>query len=339
VVLYLLHHIVSDGTEGGALAFSVADGVDGSMDEAVRIIKDGNVGIGTTGPSTPFHVLTDDAGANVDLITFDRTSDSPADADSYDIIVSDGTEGGALAFSVADGVDGSMDEAVRIIKDGNVGIGTTGPAYELDVTGDIRASGSFVGGTGLTPGGNITMADDEWIGVSASDERIIFDTAGDIEIMGADVGIGTTAPAAKLHIAEGNILLDRGSGAAGQTRDLTIGGYRISAGVNYATLTFQNYDTVEYSGAQIASQNEDGSDDGDLRFLTNDGTLTQQMIITSTGNLGIGTTGPSTPFHVLTDDAGANVNLITFATTSSSTTKTTTASRKTSRKLQQSPPT
>jgi hypothetical protein len=62
--------------------------------------------------------MVGDPGVNVDLVTFDRTTDSPADDDSYDIIfnhendndqqedfaqirliasdVSDGTEGGAI---------------------------------------------------------------------------------------------------------------------------------------------------------------------------------------------------------------------------------------------------
>lgn len=123
----------------------------------LTIEKYGNVGIGTMDPDTPLHVLTDDAGANVDLITFDRTTDTPVDDDSYDIIfnhendnneqedyaqitliaqdVRNGWEGGALAFSVADGVDGSMDEAMRIIAGGDVGIGTPTPNARLDVRG------------------------------------------------------------------------------------------------------------------------------------------------------------------------------------------------------------
>jgi hypothetical protein len=106
------------------------------------------VGIGTASPNTALHVLKDDAGANVDLITFDRTTASPAADDSYDLIfnhennndqqenfaqltliaedVSDGTEGGSLMFSVADGVDGSMDEAMGIGKgDGTVDVQIT----------------------------------------------------------------------------------------------------------------------------------------------------------------------------------------------------------------------
>jgi hypothetical protein len=157
--------------------FSVADGVDGSMDEAMRITKEGHVGIGKTDPDTRLHVLEDDPGANIDLITFDRTTGSPADGDSYDIIfnhendndqqedfaqirliasdvsdgteggaiVSDGTEGGAIAISVADGVDGSMDEAMRITKEGHVGIGTTTPkgALNIDNTGEANGLGVY----------------------------------------------------------------------------------------------------------------------------------------------------------------------------------------------------
>ncbi len=49
--------------------------------------------------------------------------------------------------------------------------------------------------------GNLIMTDDTWIGISNSDERIVFDTAGDINIMGALLGIGTTNPAEELDIA------------------------------------------------------------------------------------------------------------------------------------------
>ncbi len=122
-------------------------------------IMGGNVGIGTTSPDTPLHVLTDNANTNVDLVTFDRTKETPADGDSYDIIfnhqnsnveqvafaqitliandVADGTEDGELSFSVID--DGSLNVAMRIDEDGKVGIGTGQPQRLLHLEGSGSA--------------------------------------------------------------------------------------------------------------------------------------------------------------------------------------------------------
>jgi len=72
------------------------------------------------------------------------------------------------------------------IMGGNVGIGVTSPSSRLEVNGDIE------------------VQDDDWIGISASNERITFDADGnDIEIMGAQVGIGTLSPADSLDVAGG----------------------------------------------------------------------------------------------------------------------------------------
>ena len=43
------------------------------------------------------------------------------------------------------------------------------------------------------------MADDTSIGISDSAERIEFDGAGDISVMGANLGIGATAPIGALE--------------------------------------------------------------------------------------------------------------------------------------------
>ena len=47
------------------------------------------------------------------------------------------------------------------------------------------------------------MADDTSIGISDSDERIEFDGAGDISILGANLGIGTSAPSDKFVVVGG----------------------------------------------------------------------------------------------------------------------------------------
>lgn len=64
--------------------------------------------------------------------------------------------------------------------------------HQHDSTGDGD-------GTGIL-NGPITMADGQWIGIGAALERIVFDAAGDISVMGAKFGIGTVTPNEMLHV-------------------------------------------------------------------------------------------------------------------------------------------
>ncbi len=131
-----------------------------------------NVGIGTMNPATRLDVRVSNNDANVDLVTFARTTASPADDDSYNINfkhendndeqvnfaqmkliasdVSDGHEGGALAFYTADNMDGLLDEALRIKENGFVGIGTTNPSAELEVKTQCKIGKEL--GVGADPG-------------------------------------------------------------------------------------------------------------------------------------------------------------------------------------------
>ena len=54
--------------------------------------------------------------------------------------------------------------------------------------------------SGGTMTGNIVMSDDTSIGISDSDERIEFDGAGDISLLGCKVGIGISSPSGILQI-------------------------------------------------------------------------------------------------------------------------------------------
>ena len=62
----------------------------------------------------------------------------------------------------------------------------------------IAAKLPLAGGT-MT--GNIVMGDDTSIGIADDAERIEFDGAGDISLLGAKVGIGTDTPASGLHLS------------------------------------------------------------------------------------------------------------------------------------------
>lgn len=139
--------------------------------ERVRIDSSGDVGIGTTAPDNKLHVQlagtskaptsvpathmiiadagdTNDAGIAVYSATtgkgYMRFGDSDASAQggfSYDHATNE------LKMRTAGG------ERVTIDSSGNLGIGTTSPAYKLDVNGDVNFNGSQVHlrGTGNYP--------------------------------------------------------------------------------------------------------------------------------------------------------------------------------------------
>ena len=134
------------------------------------ITVDGNVGIGTTAPTSNLHILGSaspsyqldvsrdndgSGGANIKLF---HSTISPSTSDAAGSIyfaesktgaqateitygrisvlpssVTSNAEGGVMTFALADGVDASVDEAMRITQDGEVGIGTASPISQLHI--------------------------------------------------------------------------------------------------------------------------------------------------------------------------------------------------------------
>jgi len=108
---------------------------------------------------------------------------------------------------------------------------------------------------------------------------------------GTNVGIGTTSPAAPLHISGNRLLL-----TSGTTAEVQFAGSASSARFG-----------EDGTGSFFASDTNGRA----VRFLTNNGTLNEWMRITSAGNVGIGTTAPAAKLEV--NGAARFDGLVSFA--------------------------
>ncbi len=190
------------------------------------VVKDGNVGIGTISPGAKLGIV---GNVNSEIARFQPATDASNIRGFISIYTSNpnfwwelsnqdpggyGATNG-LAFRERSGA-GSSIERVYLAQAGNVGIGTTGPAYRLDIQ---RNGNGTAGTTGIlnlnftaaanTQAIQITQTNAGGDGAAASalfrmtnsgsnpylnfDNKLFMNQAGNI-------GVGTTAPGARLNI-------------------------------------------------------------------------------------------------------------------------------------------
>lgn len=299
----------SGGANGFNLSHTSGDGIGlnitkGGNNEALRVIKTsgsgaamyvtgGNVGIGTTSPASKLHISDSAAAATANLLYLENTGSGANEGVSIkfnpmygaESMIASNREGSAsddanLTFHTA--LADVTTEKMRITSSGNVGIGTTSPSYKLDVNGNARLNGvTFVasgatrsisshssagqlqlnGGTSSSNGAFINIAGD---GYSSGD---FVNIQAGTTYMSGNVGIGTTSPARKLEVYNSS------SGIVSQ--------FRSGSGTS-SFICFANT-------ASTADQVRIGSVSSDLVLSTS---YAERMRISSTGNVGIGTTNP-----------------------------------------------
>jgi len=261
-------------TVGNIVGLPDAIDVDASAPaDSVNIDASGNVGIGTSSPSSP---LTINRSIDGDCIEFETSGTivGKISTDSGRALVfdADPVPGGSVATTMRFNVDNS--EAMRIDSSGNVGIGTDDPTTKLCVSANasqnIEISGSWIQSFNRSNPGYASMPfyADNFI-FTGSTEKMRITSSG-------NVGIGTNSPTeysgqTNLNInSTGVSRIDFDISNSLQGYALAESGYmglyantgktlRLGANNTEAMRIDDNGTTVQYSGYQTSHSNSTGT--------------------------------------------------------------------------------
>ncbi len=195
-------------------------------------------------------------------------------------------------------------EKVRILSNGNVGIGVTAPSYRLDIStsgseaGQMALRNTANGNAGIyfdAANGDLAGGDYMWFGQKddLSAEWRTFGNAGNISIMpkaGAGyVGIGTVTPTTKLHIAGNDGVLS--------LQNLT----QVSnsnALMQYLSFLDSQGNTFGWIGDGQGAENNISIFSGPTHGLQFYSGGALAMAVDKAGRVGIGTSGPTETLEV-----------------------------------------
>ena len=315
--------------------------------ERMRIDGGGNVGIGTTSPTQRL-----DLSGSLRIRSAGTYSDPTDNAGfiNYDSIggiftLSARSNSGNTYMAFRTSNAGTAGEKMRIINDGNVGIGTTSPAYKLDVTGDVYGSNYYSVLTAASYGPSDASATMQVFGSTGSGgltNTIKFVTGGNERVRitsGGYVGIGTSTTTSGLQIQTEGTNTTSGSFLFVNSIGASFGGGAIGVGYQYAAPVGNNFYpfriragstnaifTINSTGVVYAGDTTGaviyGNHDPYYSFNqdTNTGmdwaaadTLTfktggsEKVRIDSSGNVGIGTTSPTGTYGKLSVAGGIRI--------------------------------
>jgi len=316
----------------------------------------GNVGIGTTSPSEKLEVVGS-IKASGGLYSDNGSLAGNIGLGQVTSITSSFTSYANLQFTMHNG--GGFSDIMKLQGNGNVGIGTTSPAYKLDVSGSISTNGSInllntdlypffrIGpmtcqypynridsvrsdGSGYFWGFGMQEGSTNYVKAFFIDGARGWYSADQLSVVnfntnefngsyptyttgarifangasyfnGGNVGIGTTSPNTKLEVFDGDISVT--TGGTFSFLNLNRNFIPNSSGVLLGGTKFRGYSTgtTYQSGVHIYGYSTEAwtstSSPGYLSIQTTPSgstTPVERMVVTSAGNVGIGTTAPDT---------------------------------------------
>jgi hypothetical protein len=338
----------------------------GTSGEKMRLTSAGNLGIGTSSPGSKLQIndtnptLTLRANdglsrkAFIDFYTtfFNYAPDTGSRRTSTIVTGFDSGTWGTefMSFNVGSGSSNDAGllpiERVRIDGSGNLGIGTSSPAYKLDVKGNVfvanAANGNNtiafgnIGGLGPLNGAPDNLTGSAFLVVSSStasgapSHMKFFTTTGGVcgerMRLAADgnVGIGSTSPAYKLDVGGTARVGDTFLITTGATADarLEVGSGRSGNGNSYLDLVGDAFYTdyglrlIRYDTGANANSRLEHKGTGQLQLfaaeaasVTISTTSTERMRIASDGNVGIGTAAPAAKLEISGSSNSALLNI------------------------------
>ena len=355
--LYVNGRIKTDSITGSN-GLSIASGGTGNLnlyhgifgDTAVlgiSIAATGNVGIGTTDPSTALDIHGTLAFKSSGI--YINATNAGGDVNSNDLTLTAAAASNSIVARAARHIifqtydpllvpAPDYVERLRINHNGNVGIGTTNPDAKLDIQNPGGSAGSTSQHIKLTRGTTVGAyfstirapatndVSDLVLGVNTTNALTIKDNG--------NVGIGVAAPAAKLDILKGGGAqydtvdgLDVFRNVSEHVFKLSTGGWRNASVINQQTgsgtagLTRASYGLYlnsTYGSKLFASASVHvncSAGNGDISFLTGNGDAAPgtKIKIQNNGNVGIGTTNPGVKLDVNGSIRGDSLTAVTNA--------------------------
>ncbi len=223
---------------------------------------------------------------------------------------------GSLDINETSGYPGGLGTANRLLIDGfgNVGIGSSSPAYKLDVDGTARVTGFIMptgagsnrvltsNATGTATWQDLPSIPSDNVTGSGTATRVAFWNGANTVTSNANLywdntnsrlGIGTASPEGRLAVRQDMTNIS----TSFTYPHLKLMASNTVDNTGFVGITFAGSTSENYGWSTGALRSTSGQSDFVWKHHSNDALGTEYMRILSTGNVGIGTSSPSTQLH------------------------------------------